>query len=473
VRLFRASECQLDRDVLIMGLGTKDGGVGAALFSHSRGARVTVTDLLDESVLGDAIAELAGLDIRFVLGGHRIEDFTSADMVIRNPGIKRSNEFLVAASDAGAAVESPIGLFCEIVTRPWIGITGTKGKSFTTHLVSHILRSMGVKTVAAGNNCVSPLRFVDDDSIYPVIELSSWQLSEMNLHRRSPHIGCWLNFFADHMNWYDSLDAYRFDKESIARHQNPDDIIVLPLDDPALSDIPGNSERYYFSSTHAPPWNTKGSFMEDGWITWRDTEVVRLIRGDTLPGHMAVPVHLDLIPPAVCCAVAAGAEPPGIAEGIVTFPGIPHRYQLAGRYGKIRFINDSAATTPDSVIKAMRNLERGKLVLIAGGGGHKSLDYAPLASLIRTRAHCVILFNDDPASARLRNLLDGMSADRLRSAVDMHEAVDIGISCLNPDEDGVLLLSPGCSGAPFFVDLFQRGDQFISCIKAFAGSEEF
>lgn len=455
-----------------MGLGTKDGGVGAAIFAHACGAKVTVTDLLNESVLGEALAELAGLDISFVLGCHRIEDFTSADLIIRNPGIKRSNEFLVAASDAGAAVESPIGLFCEIVTRPWTGITGTKGKSFTTHLVSHILRSTGMKTVAAGNNCVSPLRFIDDDSIYTVLELSSWQLSEMNLHRRSPHIGCWLNFFTDHMNWYDSLDDYRFDKESIARHQSSDDIMILPLDDPTLSGIPGSSERYYFSSTHTPPGNTRGSFMEDGWITWRDTETVRLIRVDSLPEHMAVPVHLDLIPPAVCCAVAAGAEPLSIAAGIATFTGIPHRYQFAGRSGRIRFINDSAATTPDSVIKAVMNLNTGKLVLIAGGGGHKNLDYSHLASLIRKRVHHVILFSDDPASARLRNELDGMNAERLRIAVDMHEAVNIGMSCLDPDEEGVLLLSPGCSGAPFFVDLFQRGDQFVSCIRAFAGSEE-
>ncbi len=455
-----------------MGLGTKDGGVGAALFCNSRKARVTVTDLLDESVLGDSLAELAGLDIRFVLGRHRTEDFASADLVIRNPGIKRSNEFLAAASDSGAAVESPIGLFCEIASRPWTGITGTKGKSFTTHLVSHILSSAGVKTAAAGNNCASPLRLVDDDSVYPVLELSSWQLSEMNLHCKSPHIGCWLNFFPDHMNWYSSTTDYLFDKESIIRHQSQDDVIILPADDKILSVITCSSERYYFSSAHAPPGIMKGSFLEDGWLVWRGPEVIRLLNVDTLPEHMAVPVHLDLIPPAVCCAIAAGVNPLNIAEGIITFPGIPHRYQFAGRYGRIRFINDSAATTPDSVIRAIGVPDTGKLVLIAGGGGHKNLDYGPLASLIRARVHSVILFSDDPASIRLRKALSGMNEDRLRTARDMHEAVNIGISCLDPDKDGTLLLSPGCSGAPFFVDLFGRGDQFISCIKASAGSED-
>jgi len=472
MKLFQSSDCLRGKNVLVMGLGTKDGGTGAALYCSSHGARVTVTDLMDASLLGSAIAKLEGLDIRYVLGEHRIEDFKSADLVIRNPGIKRSNRFLKAASDAGAAVESPIGLFSELVNRPWTGITGTKGKSFTTHLTSHLLHSSGIKTVAAGNNCVSPLRFVDDDTVYPVLELSSWQLSEMNLHRKSPHIGCWLNFFPDHLNWYDSMDEYRYDKESIVRHQNPDDIIVLPYDDQVLSNIKCSSERLFFSSTRAPHENIRGCFVENGWIKWKDSEEVDLVPCNSLPEHLAVPVHLDLIPPAVCCAVSAGAEPGSIAGGITTFPGIPHRYQYAGRYGKIRFINDSAATTPDSVIRAVMNLNNGKVVLIAGGGGHKNLDYGPLASIIRMKAHRVILFSDDPASARLKNELKGISTDRLLTVSNMSEAVETGISCLSPDEDGTLLLSPGCSGAPFFIDLFDRGNQFISAIRACTGFEE-
>jgi len=468
MNLFRSEDSIKDKNVLVMGLGTKDGGVGAALYSHSQGARVTVTDLLDASHLTDALAELEGLDIRFVLGCHRIDDFLSADLVIRNPGIKRSNRYLAAAMNAGAVVESPIGLFCEITARPWIGITGTKGKSFATHLVSHLLRSSGIKASAAGNNCVSPLRLIDDDSIYPVLELSSWQLRETNLHRISPQTGCWLNFFPDHMNWYDSMEEYRIDKESILRHQNPDDI-VLPLDDPILSNIPGRSKRCFFSSSTNPRRNIRGCTIEEGWITWRDAENMRLLHTDSLPGHMAMPVHLDLIPPAVCCAVAAGADPEAVAEGIISFPGIPHRYQSAGRYGKIRFINDSASTTPDSVIKAILS-GVGKLVLIAGGGGHKDLDYAPLASIIRANAHQVILFRDDPASAKLREALSGI--DNLITAVDMREAVQLGIDCLDPAEESILLLSPGCSGAPFFVDLFERGEQFLSCIRAFADKED-
>ncbi len=464
MKLFKRGEDLQGKSVLIMGLGTKDGGVGAALFASRQGAKVTVTDIQDESALQEALAELKDLNIRFVLGTHKESDFTEADLVIRNPGIKRSNRYLTAAAEAGVPVESPIGIFSEKREPKWTGITGTKGKSFTTHLTSHILQSAGINAVAAGNNCVSPLRFVDDKTIYPVLELSSWQLAEMDLHRISPHIGCWLNFFPDHMNWYDSIEEYRYHKESIARHQQKKDIIILPLDDPVLSAIPGISQKYFFSSTLLPGNNT-GCCIQDGWIIWKGEKTTKIIHRNSLPEHMAVPLHLDLIPPAVCCAVAAGVDKHKIASGIASFPGIPHRFQLAGKKGRITFINDSAATTPDSVIRAINSLNGKKLVLIAGGGGHKNLDYRPLAKLIRGKVHCTILLKDDPASIKLRKELENTKPSQLKTATDMQEAVEMGMSFLNPDEEGTLLLSPGCSGAPFFVDLFQRGEQFLKCIR--------
>lgn len=464
MKLLKRGDALQGKNVLIMGLGTKDGGVGAAIYACTHGAKVTVTDLQNESALEEALSELKDLNIRFVLGSHRESDFTQTDLVIRNPGIKRSNRYLTAATEANVPVESPMGIFSEKRETNWTGITGTKGKSFTTHLTNHILQSAGINAVAAGNNCVSPLRFVDDKTVYPVLELSSWQLAEMDLHRRSPHIGCWLNFFQDHMNWYDSTEEYRFDKETIVRHQQKEDIIILPLDDPVLSAIPGISKRYFFSSTGSLGNNT-GCCIQEGWIIWKDKETTQIIHKDSLPEHMAVPLHLNLIPPAVCCAVAAGVDKHNIAKGIASFPGIPHRFQFAGKKGRITFINDSAATTPDSVIKAINSLKGKKLVLIAGGGGHKNLDYRPLAALIAEKVHCTILFKDDPASIRLREELENTKLSKLKTAADMQEAVDMGMSCLNPDEDGTLFLSPGCSGAPFFVDLFQRGEQFLKCIR--------
>ncbi len=465
MRLYRSPGDITGRQVLVMGLGTKDGGVGAVLYAYGKGGVVTVTDQRPESALEKSLTELSDMEIRFRLGCHLEEDFKGADLVVRNPGIRRSNEYLQIATRYGAAVDSPIGIFCETVGRPWIGITGTKGKSYTTHLTSHLLSQSGIPSVAAGNNCRSPLRTVDDSTIFHVLELSSWQLAEMGLHGKSPHIGCWLNFFPDHMNWYGSLEEYRRDKEMIFRNQDEDDFLVVPLDDGSLSSLPCRSGKLLFS-TSGNGEGERGCFRDGGMIVYRTgSHTLPVIGVDELPGELKVPLHLDLIPPSVCCAVAAGAEPLSLGDALCSFTGIPHRFCTIYEREGVRVVNDSASTTPDSVIMALESLDEGLIILISGGGGHKNLDYGALADSVLERVDLLILFRVDAASDRLEKELKGRLGDRILRVEDMEEAVSAGIATLREGSTGILLLSPGCSGAPFYVDLFERGDLFCEAVR--------
>jgi UDP-N-acetylmuramoylalanine--D-glutamate ligase len=460
VRLYRSPDDIAGKRVVVMGLGTKDGGVGAALFAARRGGHVTVTDRKPEPCLREPLAELEGLGIRFHLDGHRAEDFETADLVIRNPGIRRSNDYLKAAARSGAAVDSPIGIFCESVTRPWIGITGTKGKSYTTHLTSHMLCESGRPSVAAGNNCVSPLRTVDDPDILHVLELSSWQLAEMDLHHSSPHVGCWLNFFPDHMNWYASMEEYRRDKEAIFRNQEGDDFLIVPLNDDSLASVPSRSGKLLFSSSVSGE-GMRGSFIDEGKIVYRTgSTTITVADLDELPAGMRIPLHLDLVLPSVCSAVAAGADPESLRDGLCSFRGIPHRFQTILEREGIRAVNDSAATTPDSVVRALESLGGEKVILIAGGGGHKNLDYRALINEILESVDFLILFGNDATSEMIEDELEGKLGERLSKVEDMEEAVTRGIDLLRDGGTGTLLLSPGCSGAPFYTDLFERGRIF-------------
>jgi UDP-N-acetylmuramoylalanine--D-glutamate ligase len=464
VRLYRSPGDIAGMRVLIMGLGTKDGGVGAALYAHGKGGVITVTDCRPESALVEPLAELRGLGIRFRLGCHLEADFEAADLVVRNPGIRRSNEYLQIASQNGAAVDSPIGIFCETVGRPWIGITGTKGKSYTTHLTSHLLSLSGIASVAAGNNCVSPLRTVDDRSLLHVLELSSWQLAEMGLHGKSPHIGCWINFFPDHMNWYGSMEEYRRDKEMIFRCQEENDFMIVPRDDKSLSSLPGCARKLRFSASDEGEGET-GCFLEKGVIVYREgPATLPVIDTDELPWELKAPIHLDLIPPSVCCAVAAGADPSSLGDALRSFTGIPYRFSTIYERGEVRIVNDSAATTPDSVIAALKSLRPGLTVLIAGGGGHKNLEYRALADSVLDIVDLLILFRGDAASDLIESELKGRFGGRIRRVDDMNEAVSAGIAPLLEGGTGTLLLSPGCSGAPFYVDLFERGRLFDEAV---------
>src|SRR5687768_13365312 len=125
-----------NKRVTVMGLGTRGGGVGVARFLAEHGAIVTVTDGKTEADLGEPMSELAGLPIRYVLGGHEERDFTSegADIVVRNPGVRRTSPWLKLARDSGVAIEMEMSLFLRLCPAPIIGITGTKGKTSTSVL---------------------------------------------------------------------------------------------------------------------------------------------------------------------------------------------------------------------------------------------------------------------------------------------------------------------------------------------------
>ncbi|MDX9719188.1 MAG: UDP-N-acetylmuramoyl-L-alanine--D-glutamate ligase [Myxococcota bacterium] len=458
--------------VLVMGLGIKDGGVGATLFAANRGASVTVTDLRGPEALADSLAELAPLELQLRLGGHDEEDFRNADLVIRNETIRRDNHFLRIAAAHGARIESPISLFMAEYDRPFLGVTGTKGKSFTTQLLQHLIAASGERAVAAGNNCVSPLRWLDASSTTLVLELSAQQLAEAAAHRRSPHIACWLNFFEDHLDSYASMAAYHADKAVIARFQSTSDVLVLPFGKPTFAQLDSPAQRRYFALSEPP--GVDGVFLADGAITLvvdgRRTAVLPLRE---LPPTLRVPHHLELALAAVACAHAHGVSPTAIATGLKSFPGLPHRFEHVASSRGISFINDSAASTPESVELALRAIAAdeghalsfaGPIALIVGGGGDKKLCYTQLAQSICERVAQLILFEDDPIAALLRPLLADFRGP-ISTVRCMREAVAEGRRALETSGGGTLLLSPGCCGWPRFPDMFVRGRVFCEAVR--------
>src|SRR5262249_55450797 len=205
--------------VTVMGLGTRGGGVGVACFLAERGAIVTVTDGKTADELAQPIGELAGLPIRYVLGGHEEHDFTAvgADLVIRNPGVRRTSPWLRTARESGVPIEMEMSLFFRLCPAPIIGVTGTKGKTTTATLCAAMLAAWDERTVLAGNMGVSALAQLD--RIAPetpvVIEVSNWQLEALDEHRLSPHIAVLTNISEDHLDTYDGFADYANTKRSI------------------------------------------------------------------------------------------------------------------------------------------------------------------------------------------------------------------------------------------------------------------
>ncbi|MDP6040996.1 MAG: Mur ligase family protein, partial [Candidatus Latescibacteria bacterium] len=200
-----------NKRVLVMGLGLFGGGVGAVRFLVREGADVTVTDLRSEEELDTSVRALDGLPVAFKLGGHDEDDFQSSDLIVANPAVPRSSQFLKTAESAGVPITSEICLFVERCPAPVIGVTGSSGKTTTTSLLGEMLKRMDRRTVVGGNIGRSLLEDLDTlaDDTPVLLELSSFQLDRLGDMLWSPHVGVVTNFAPNHLDIHGSLEAYR------------------------------------------------------------------------------------------------------------------------------------------------------------------------------------------------------------------------------------------------------------------------
>ena len=186
-----------NKRITVFGLGLNAGGVGTVEFLVRQGVReVVVTDIKKREELAASLEKLAKYkNITYVLGQHRPEDFTHVDMVIKNPGIPWTNEYIRLAQKNGVSVEMDSSIFFALCKAPIIGVTGTKGKTTTSTLIAHILKAAGRNVIEAGigqTGVLSRLSKITSESVV-VFELSSWRLSALSHMKKSPHIAVLTN----------------------------------------------------------------------------------------------------------------------------------------------------------------------------------------------------------------------------------------------------------------------------------------
>ncbi|MFO1095025.1 MAG: Mur ligase family protein [Planctomycetaceae bacterium] len=222
--------------VTVMGLGAFGGGEGAARFLAEQGALVTVTDLKPHAALqpaADRVAALRGVTLK--LGSHDPTDFTETDLLVVNPAVQRSNEFLSLAIAAGVSLTSEMNLFWMQHRGRTIGVTGSNGKSTTTTLIHAMLQSAGIKARIGGNIGRSLLPEVENigPDEWTVLELSSFLnwLTSITCTRVPRSRSSRILAAPNHQDRHASLEEYRDAKQTILRWQRADDVAVLNADD--------------------------------------------------------------------------------------------------------------------------------------------------------------------------------------------------------------------------------------------------
>ena len=448
--------------VTVMGLGLFGGGVGAARFFATHGAKVTVTDRRGEEDLKPSIDALKGLPIRYVLGRHEVEDFCKADVVMVNPGVPADSPLVVMARGAGAKIEHSINLLFKLTPKsPKIGITGSNGKSTTTALIGAMLQLYDARTLTGGNIGKCLLSETKDlaPGVPVVLELSSFMLEGLRELKQSPTVSVVTNLSPNHLDRHGSMEAYTSAKQAIIEFQNRKDVAVLNADDPALSgwERLTKARVVRFSIKTEPEGDA--AFLDGEKLVVRIgnvEEVVALRHSLRLPGQHNVANALA----ASAAALAFGVKPWQIAEALTAFSGLPHRLEMVARDARsVTFYNDSIATTPESVICALASFE-GPITLIAGGYD-KGTPFDELGVAIARKARSLILIGT--TAQKIKEAVQRASRDLMKGpaiihARDLEHAAQLAATNAVPGE--VVLLSPACASYDMFRNFQERGELF-------------
>ena len=474
------------RRVTIMGLGLFGGGAAAARYFAKRGARVTVTDLRTAETLAASVALItdANLGVTLVLGRHREEDFTTADILVVNPAVKPGNRFVELARAAGVRIEREIHVALkEIRARgvPMLGVTGSNGKSTTAALLAAMIGGAeDSRPVLAGNIGRSALDSLENlTSGTPlVLELSSFQLAHLDEIGIAPEIAVVTNLTPNHLDWHGCFDHYAGAKRKILAYQGPRDVAVLNRDDPATwpwaahvrgrlcsfglqpPDFPVRSPAaagaHYYVSEAAEP-----VFCEQKADRITPLCPTRALR---LPGR-----HNLLNALAACAAARAfGVSAEAIAAGLAAFKGLAHRLEHVATVRGVRYINDSIATTPESTVCSLETFS--SPVTLIAGGYDKGLSFAELgAAAIRARVRRCILIGQtaERIAAAIEASREDHDADQgpevLRASTLEHAAE---LAAAGAKSGEVVLLSPACASYDMYTNFAERGDRFRAAVRA-------
>lgn len=436
-------------------LGGGESGVGSAILAQAKGFDVFLSD--SGSLQDKYKNELNQYGIPFEEGGHTEAIVLAASEIVKSPGIPNDTPLVHKAMDKGIPVLSEMEFAKRYTSAKMICITGSNGKTTTTSLIYHILRSAGLNVGLGGNIGRSFARQVAEDNFdYYVLELSSFQLE--NMYSFKADIAILLNITPDHLDRYDhDMQKYIDAKMRIAQNQTEEDALIFWEEDPIVSKeikkLMSKGKQYTFAEHkvgnaiaylkgHKIDINTPNSefIMEE--------DLLALEGLHNLYNSLASGIAAKLL----------DITDKNLRHSLSDFEGVEHRLEKVAKVRGIQFMNDSKATNVNSCWYALQSMKT-KVVLILGGTD-KGNDYTEIEQLVKDKACALVFLGVD--NAKLHKFFDG-KVDKIEDAGSMKEAVDKAYSLAK--EGDTVLLSPCCASFDLFKNYEDRGNQFKECVR--------
>ena len=458
-----------NKHILVLGLGLHGGAIGNITYLASQGARITVSDIKSQEQLAASVQKLSDIpDITYLFGNQDSISLDDVDMVLRNPAVPRKANILQQAREKNIPVMMDSSIFLNQIGKDRIiGITGSKGKTTTSHAIFHVLQSFIPHTAAVGIDGVSPLGEIPSimNTTSPVVfELSSWRLEALQEIHTSPHIAVCTSIYEDHLNTYDSYDDYIQTKKQIIQDQTKDDIAILNYDDEIIktweNDVRG--ELYWYSLMPLPE-HTVGIWITGGDVQTNWNNELQTICATTDIPHTSTHEIRNKLP-AILIALLHGATPIQIKAGLAAIPKLNHRMQLVRELHEVQYINDTTATMPDAAIAALQSIQDKPLILILGGSD-KALRFENLAQQIAGQKNLKqLIWLPGNVTERMQQEILPHTKAQSNNAETMNEAVTLAASIAQSGD--IVILSPGATSFGLFLHEFNRGDAFITAVQS-------
>ncbi len=455
-----------------MGLGCS--GISAARLLNKQGQKVIVFEQSQSPTVTEMAKVLTKEEIQVELNTPlEIKSFKpfldDLEKVVISPGIAWNHPILEELRQKRIQITSEISLAWDKLKHfPWIGITGTNGKTTVTSLLHHVLESNGQLAPMAGNvgNAATQLALQLETKAlqhpdWLVIELSSYQIEASP--EISPLIGIWTNLTTDHLERHGSLDAYTKIKQGLIERS---EIRILNADDPVIS-----QQRKLLDNGSSTWISTKGRGTQknpiDLWINQKG--IVENTNGELFECSAFSPPgqhnrqNLLLV---TAAALKAGISAKGIEDSLRTFKGLPHRLEPIGKVKNMFIFNDSKATNFHSASKAIEAVSPPSIV-IAGGRMKLGDSYQDWLKQINENSCGAVLFGEGAMS--LKKIIEGSGfKGPLHCCGGLKEAVQLAFAEGMVEKAQTILFSPACSSFDQYSDFEARGEHFRALIQDMA-----
>ena len=442
----------------IVVLGAGESGTGAALLAQKMGYAIFVSDF--GPIAYQYKKELEQAVIPFEENQHTEDRILTANEVIKSPGIPDKAPIIKKLIERNIPIISEIEFASRYTKAKLISITGSNGKTTTTMLTYHILRSAGLNVGLAGNIGKSFAKQVAfEDFEYYVLEISSFMLD--NMYSFKADIAVLLNITPDHLDRYDyKMENYSDSKFRIIQNQQVDDVFIYCADDEEVKK--GLSKRIINSKTY--PFSIEKT-LEHGAFLQGEQIIINLhhtnqefltmsLKDLALQGKHNM--YNSMASGIVAKVLELRNET--IRESMGSFTNIEHRLEHVAKISGIDFINDSKATNVNSTWYALESMP-GDVVLILGGVD-KGNDYRMLKDLVKSKVKSIVCLGKDNKSIHEAFEDD---VEVIVNTFSANEAVQIAYHLAKKGD--TVLLSPACASFDLFKNYEDRGNQFKKAVK--------